>query len=166
MSDPKVEETIFKYETFINDVLREDLRRVQIRLEKINTETSDLIQEKHTIKVITDKKMHPDGFKTQVNIGCNFFMEAAVRDTSTLLMNLGLNTYLEFTLEEANKYLDVRIKAFEEMATALQDKAAKIRAHIKMMLIGIGQLQDELNMEDSRKRRNVHDESLYGVKER
>ncbi|XP_035449373.2 protein UXT [Spodoptera frugiperda] len=165
MSDPKVEETIFKYETFINDVLREDLRRVQIRLEKINTETSDLIQEKHTIKVITDKKMHPDGFKTQVNIGCNFFMEAAVRDTSTLLMNLGLNTYLEFTLEEANKYLDVRIKAFEEMATALQDKAAKIRAHIKMMLIGIGQLQDELNMEDS-KRRNVHDESLYGVKER
>lgn len=166
MSDPKVEETIFKYETFINDVLREDLRRVQIRLEKINTETSDLIQEKHTIKVITDKKMHPDGFKTQVNIGCNFFMEAAVRDTSTLLMNLGLNTYLEFTLEEANKYLDVRIKAFEEMATALQDKAAKIRAHIKMMLIGIGQLQDELNMEDSRKHRNVHDESLYGVKER
>lgn len=166
MPDPKVEETIFKYETFINDVLREDLRRVQIRLEKINTETSDLIQEKHTIKVITDKKMHPDGFKTQVNIGCNFFMEAAVRDTSTLLMNLGLNTYLEFTLEEANKYLDVRIKAFEEMATALQDKAAKIRAHIKMMLIGIGQLQDELNMEDSRKRRTVHDESLYGVKER
>ncbi|CAH0690023.1 unnamed protein product [Spodoptera exigua] len=165
MSDPKIEETIFKYENFINDVLKEDLRRVQIRLERINSEISDLIQEKHTIRVITDKKMHPNGFKTQVNIGCNFFMEAAVRDTSTLLMNVGLNTYLEFGLEEANKYLDVRIKAFEDMAAALQNKAAKIKAHIKMMLIGIGQLQDELKI-DPKKRRNLNDEALYTPNER
>ncbi|XP_022818099.1 protein UXT [Spodoptera litura] len=166
MSTPNIEETIFKYETFINDVLREDLRRVQIKLEKTNAEISDLIQEKHTIRVVTDKKMHPNGFKTQVNIGCNFFMEAAVRDTSKLLMNIGLNNYLEFTLEEANKYLDVRIKAFEELATALQNKAAKIKAHIKMMLIGIGQLQDEQNVEDPKKRRNANDESLHGMKDR
>ncbi|KAF9419338.1 hypothetical protein HW555_004102 [Spodoptera exigua] len=165
MSDPKIEETIFKYENFINDVLKEDLRRVQMRLERINSEISDLIQEKHTIRVITDKKMHPNGFKTQVNIGCNFFMEAAVRDTSTLLMNVGLNTYLEFGLEEANKYMDVRIKAFEDMAAALQNKAAKIKAHIKMMLIGIGQLQDELKI-DPKKRRNLNDEALYTPNER
>ncbi|XP_047033735.1 protein UXT homolog [Helicoverpa zea] len=143
MSNPNIEETILKYENFINDVLKEDLRNLELRLQQINAEIADLIQQKHTLKVITDKEIHPNGFKTQVNLGCNFFMEAAVVDTSKMLMNIGLNHHLEFTVEEANKYLDVRIKAFESKAKELQTKAAETKAHIKLMLFGIGELQDK-----------------------
>lgn len=144
MAQVNVAETVTKYENFINDVLKEDLRQLELRLQRVNAEISDLIQQKHTLKVITDKKMHPNGFKTQVNLGCNFFMEASVPDTSNLLLNIGLNHYLEFTIEEANKYLDVRIKAFERKAEELQTKSAETKAHIKLMLMGISELQEKI----------------------
>lgn len=143
MANIHIDETILKYENFINDVLKEDLKKLELRLQEVNFEVSDLVQQKHTLKVVTDKKVHPDGFKTQVNLGCNFFMEAAVKDTSKLLMNVGLHHYLEFTVEEANRYLDVRIKAFEDKAAELQTKAAQTKAHIKLMLFGIAELQDK-----------------------
>ncbi|XP_075982753.1 uxt prefoldin-like subunit [Anticarsia gemmatalis] len=144
MAKSNIEETIQKYENFINDVLKQDLHKLELRLQQVNAEISDLIQQKHTLKVVTDKSIHPDGFKTQVDVGCNFFMEASVANTSTLLLNIGLNHYLEFTIDEANKYLDVRIKAFEKRAEELHLKAAETKAHIKLMLFGIGELQDKV----------------------
>lgn len=142
MSEPSVNETILKYERIINDVLKEDLRKLEARLVELNTEVADLVSQKHVLKVIGNKELHPNGFKTQVNIGCNFFMEASVPDTSVLLMNIGLNHHLEFTIEEAVKYLDVRIKAFEEKVAEIQGKASETQAHIKLMLFAIGELHD------------------------
>ncbi|CAK1583402.1 unnamed protein product [Parnassius mnemosyne] len=142
MSKTDIDETIVKYENFINDVLKEDLRQLDLRLQQINAEISDLIQQRHALKVITDKNVHPNGFKTQVNLGCNFFMEASVPDTSSLLMNIGLNHFVEFSVDEANKYLDVRIKAFESKSEELRNKSAETKAHIKLMLFGIGELQN------------------------
>lgn len=135
--------SIAKYESFINDVLKEDLKKIDHQLQRVNAEITDLVQQKHTLKLVTSEEMHPDGFKTQLNIGCNFFMEASVRDTSTMLINVGLNHFLEFTIDEANKYLDLRIKAFELKAEELRDQSAKTKAHIKLMLFGIGELQDK-----------------------
>lgn len=144
MPKQNIDDTIKKYEHFVNDILKEDLRLVELRLQHVNSEISDLIQQKHTLKVVADKNIHPDGFKTQMNLGCNFFMEAAVKDTSSLLMNIGLNHFLEFTIDEANKHLDVRIKAYEKKAEELHTRAAQTKAHIKLMLFGIGELQDKV----------------------
>lgn len=143
MAKPDIEETILKYETFINDVLKEDLRVLEIRLQQVNAEISDLIQQKHTLKIITDKDLHPNGFKTQVNLGCNFFMEAAVEDVSKMLVNIGLNHYLELTHTEVVKYLDVRIKALESKSEELKTKSAETKAHIKLILMGINELQNK-----------------------
>ncbi|XP_063831125.1 protein UXT homolog [Ostrinia nubilalis] len=143
MAKGNIQDRILEYERFINDVLKQDLRGVESQLVANNAEIADLLQQKHTLKVVADKSMHPNGFKTQVNLGCNFFMEASVPDTSELLVNIGLNHYLQFSLEEANKYLDVRIKAFEKQGETIQNKAAEIKAHIKLMLFGIAELQDK-----------------------
>lgn len=143
MSQSDINEHVMRYETFIHDVLKEDLQKVNLRLQEVNSEITDLIQQKHSLKVITDKKTHPNGFKAQVNFGCNFFMEASVSDTSKLLMNVGLNHYLEFTVEEANRYLDVRIKAFEKKAEELKNQGAETKAHIKLMLFHIGEIQNK-----------------------
>lgn len=140
MTKENVQETILKYEHFINDVLKEDLRVLEQRFLHINGEISDLTQQMHALKVVTDKTVHPDGFKTQVNIGCNFLIEASVPDTSKLLINIGLNHFLEFSAEEGSKYLDVRIKAYEKKAEELQNKAAETKAHIKLMLFNLGEL--------------------------
>ncbi|CAH0400332.1 unnamed protein product [Chilo suppressalis] len=149
MATSNTDENILKYENFINDVLKEDLKKLEIRLQMINGEVADLIQQKHTLKVISDKNVHPSGFKTQVNLGCNFFMEASVTDMSTLLMNVGLNHFVEFTIDESNKYLDIRIKAFEEKAAELQQKAAETKAHIKLMLLHIGEMYEQKGFKNS-----------------
>lgn len=145
MAQADITDYVIRYETFINDVLKEDLKQVDLRLQEVNGEITDLIQQKHSFKMIMDKSMHPNGFKTQVNLGCNFFMEASVSDTSKLLMNIGLNHYLEFTIEEANRYLDVRIKAFEKKAEELKNQSAETKAHIKLMLFHIGEIQNKQN---------------------
>ncbi|CAH2094356.1 unnamed protein product [Euphydryas editha] len=143
MAKSNVNEIVLKYEHIINNVLKEDLRILEFKLQQINAEISDLIQQRHCLKVLTDKDQHPNGFKTQVNIGCNFFMEASVTDTSKLLMNIGLDHYLELTLEEAYKYLDARIKAFEQKSEELCTKAAETKAHIKLLLFDIGELENQ-----------------------
>lgn len=143
MQQSEINEHVVKYETFINDVLKEDLKRVELRLQRVNGELTELFQQKQSLKVITDKIIHPNGFKTQVNVGCNFFMETLVTDTSKLLMNIGLNHYLEYTLEEANRYLDMRIKAFEKKAEELKTLSAETKSHIKLMLFHIGEIQNK-----------------------
>ncbi|OWR54142.1 UXT protein [Danaus plexippus plexippus] len=143
MAQTNIDETVAKYDRFINDVLKEDLRILHLKLQHVNAEVSDLIQQKHTLRVLLDKNVHPNGFKSQVNIGCNFFMEATVTDTSRLLMNIGLNHYLELSVEEALKYLDARIKAFELKSEELCNKAAETKAHIKLMLFNVGELENQ-----------------------
>ncbi|CAH2226419.1 jg7672 [Pararge aegeria aegeria] len=145
MPEVNIDSTIGKYEQYIENVLKEDLRILYLKLQKINAELTDLIQQKHALKVIVDKSVHPNGIKTQVNIGCNFFMEASVADTSKLLMNIGLNHYLEFSTDEAFKYLDARIKVFEQKSEEICNKAVETKAHIKLMLIGIGELENQKN---------------------
>lgn len=145
MANINVGQTISKYEHFINDVLKEDLRILESKLQYINAEISDLIQQRHALKVITDKNLNPNGFKTQLNLGCNFFMEASVTDTSKLLINIGSNIFLEFTIDEAYKYLDARIKAYEQKSEELRNKAVETKAHIKLMLFGIDELQTQSN---------------------
>ncbi|XP_069360550.1 protein UXT homolog [Maniola hyperantus] len=145
MAETNINETLGKYQRFIDDVLKEDLRILHLKLQHINAELTDLIQQKHTLKVITNKSVHPNGFKSQVNIGCNFFMEACVTDTSKLLMNIGLNHYLEFSTDEAFRYLDARIKVFEQKSEEICNKAVETKAHIKLMLIGIGELENQKN---------------------
>ncbi|XP_023954945.1 protein UXT homolog [Bicyclus anynana] len=149
MAETKIDVTIGKYQLFIENVLKEDLRILHLKLQQVNAELTDLIQQKHTLKVITNKSVHPNGIKTQVNIGCNFFMEASVPDTSVLLMNIGLNHYLEFSTEEAHKYLDARIKVYEQKSEEICNKAAETKAHIKLLLIGIGELENQNNSKKS-----------------
>lgn len=145
MTSPNIQETVLKYENYINDVLKKDLKGIEGLLLEINTDISDFIQQRHTLKVVSNKNSHPDGFKTQVNIGCNFFLEAKVPDTSTMLVNIGLGYYLELSTEEADKYLESMIKRYEGNAERLRVKAAETNAHIKMLLLGIQDLINESN---------------------
>lgn len=75
MAKTNIPESIGKYQRFIEDVLKEDLRILHLKLQRINAELTDLIQQKHALKVITDKAVHPDGFKTQVKCLCFNFYE-------------------------------------------------------------------------------------------
>lgn len=81
------------------------------------------------------RKHKADGFKTQVDVGSNMFMEANVDKIEPILINIGLNVYLELTIEEAIKFLEQKIKMLNNESEVLREHSLKIRTEIKILLM-------------------------------
>ena len=87
------------------------------------------------------KEDYPNGFKTKINIGCNVFAQANVTDAERIYIDIGLGHYLEFTIEEAIPYLNARLLRLDKEFDKLREQLAEVKAHIKMALLGIQELQ-------------------------
>lgn len=124
-----------RIESFVNDKLRVDLQRYDEFLMRNNAEIMEYMElQKFVENLNTYMK---DGFKTQVDIGGNFFMQAKVNNTERILVNIGLNHYIEFTPEEAVKFCKFKIGALEKEADVIREKSVETRAHIKLALMSL-----------------------------
>lgn len=139
--DINIPEKILRYEQFVNDVLKEKLKIIHSTSDRILSDLSEYIQLKNTIETIMELDCLQEKFKTQVDIGCNFYMTGQVTDPSKICINVGLNHYVEFTLTEAVKVVEKRIGLLNEQLKILQEHSANTKAHIKLVLNGIQELQ-------------------------
>lgn len=120
-------------EVFINDYLKEDLKHLDNYIKIYNEEIMEFVQLKNTIQTMRDNL--PDGYKTQMNIGANIFMEAKVNDMDNILVDIGKGVYINFTLEEALKFVDVKIKMLNNECDVLREESLKKRSEIKVALM-------------------------------
>lgn len=137
------EQKVAKFETFINDVLKNSLKQIFVTLEAVNEEIMDLERLQNTIDKMTqlaDELPPGKPLKTRVNVGCDFYMQANV-DVQTFLVCVGLGYYVEFTKDEALEYIRKRTKKLKEHAQELRDKGARVRAQITLALHCIEQVQ-------------------------
>lgn len=125
-----------KLETFINDHLKEDLKLYEEQLNIINEEKREYIDLQNTVTKI--KEEMSDGFKTQVNVSANVFMQAKVEKTDRILVDVGLHHYVEFTLDEALKFIDLKLRILTKHADVIRDESIKTRAQIKLALLAMG----------------------------
>ncbi|XP_031847988.1 uxt prefoldin-like subunit [Nomia melanderi] len=139
--NPDIQQKILKFETFVNDVLKEDLAKIEKKLDFKNAEVTEFLQLKSIITAIQSNGFDESGFKTQVNVGQNFFIEAHVPDASMILLDVGLGNFVEFTLQDALAVINVRIKLLQQQIAHFRKEAAKTQAHIKLILLGIRELQ-------------------------
>ncbi|KOC62009.1 Protein UXT like protein [Habropoda laboriosa] len=139
--NPDIEQKILKFETFVNDVLKTDLAQLEQKLDSKNADVAEFIQLKSTITTLQANEFDKNGFKTQVDVGQNFFIEAHVPDASKILLDVGLGHYVEFSLNDALVIINVRIKLLEKQIANIRKEIAKISAHIKLILLGIMELQ-------------------------
>lgn len=140
MDEGTIPEKIFKFESFVNDVLKEDLKRLENQLDQINTEISEYVELKNMMHTLQEADLGPDGFKTKVDIGCNFYMQANVMDPSKLFVDIGLGNYVELSSSEARKFCEMRISLLTKKATVIRSECAKTKGHIKLVLHGIAEL--------------------------
>lgn len=117
----------------INDNLRTDLSRLEEAYNKVNEELIEYMQLEKTLEFMKEHK--PNGFKTKVDVGSNMFMTAKVDKIEPILINIGLNIMLELELEEALKYLKMKIKILSKEADVIRDESLKIRSQIKILLM-------------------------------
>ncbi|XP_017879883.1 protein UXT homolog [Ceratina calcarata] len=139
--NPDIQQKIIKFETFINDVLKEDLAQLEQKLDSKNADVAEFLQLKTMINTLESNGLDKSGFKTQVDIGQNFFIEAQVPDASTILLDVGLGHYVEFSLNDALAVINVRIKLLEKQIANLRKEIARTNAHIKLILLGIRELE-------------------------
>ncbi|XP_054010938.1 protein UXT homolog [Hylaeus anthracinus] len=135
--NPDQQQKILKIETFINDVLKEDLAKLEKKLDDKNADIAEFIQLKSIIETLQSNEFDKNGFKTQVDIGQNFFIEAQVPDASTILLDVGLGHYVEFLLNDAITIINVRIKLLEQQIVHFRKQIAMTNAHIKLLLLTI-----------------------------
>lgn len=135
-----IPDKVKKYEDFINNNLMQDLSKVHTQREKLYSIIADYMQLKDTIvKIKTD--FNGGKMKTQVDIGCNFYCQAEVKDTRMILVAVGYGFYVEFTLEEALDFIHDKISHLTKQVEKLTKDSSKIKANVKLAMEGLKEIQ-------------------------
>ncbi|XP_071657321.1 protein UXT isoform X2 [Patagioenas fasciata] len=132
-----------RYEEFVNDVLRRDLRRLQEQRDAVFQQHSQVLQLRAALERL---QAAPSPLRTHVDLGCNFFVTAEVPCPQVLFLSLGCGFLAELTLPEASRHLERREKQLQRphplrLSESLTRDGAKIRAHIQLVLEGLRELQ-------------------------
>lgn len=144
---------VLEYETFVNEKLREDLRLILEQRDEIYGQIAEYLQLKTTIERIKVNGMQGD-LKTKVDIGCNFYVQTNISDSSKIFVFIGLGFFLEMTLDEALSFTDKRTKFLTENSDRLTSDAVKVKANIRLVLEGLRELQN-INNSPENKRREI-----------
>ncbi|XP_046434044.1 protein UXT-like isoform X3 [Neodiprion fabricii] len=140
--DPFIAKKVVQFETYVNEVLREDLRKLESKLNEKNVETAEYLQLKSTISALQSMPSEANnGFKTKLDMGNNFYVQAVIEDSSMILLDVGLGHFVEFTLDEAVVVINLRLKLLDRQVKNLREESAKTKAHIKLILMSIMELQ-------------------------
>ncbi|KAG8447350.1 hypothetical protein GDO86_014711 [Hymenochirus boettgeri] len=115
-------------------------RRVLENRDAVYEKISQYLQLKNVIVKL--QEMPSETLHTQVDLGCNFYVNSEVPDSSKIFLALGFGFFAELTLEEAVKFIDKKSKMLSQIVENLSRDAANIKAHIRLVLEGLRELQD------------------------
>ena len=78
--------------------------------------------------------------KTRVNLGCDFFVNAKVPDTSSVYVNVGLGFHAEMTIDEAIAFSTAQEAQLSGAADELTDQVVELKARIKLVARALNEL--------------------------
>lgn len=139
----QINEKVLKYETFLSERLRPDLKAALEERDKLYAETAEFLALKNSIEAIKASKLLPgEPLKTKVDLGSNFYCQAVVPNPSRIIIEVGLGFYVEFTHDEGLAFIDKRVKLLEDKAKELTYETTKLKANIKLVLQGLREMQN------------------------
>ncbi|XP_074538468.1 protein UXT [Halichoeres trimaculatus] len=146
----RVEQKVLQYENFINEVLKRDLQKVLEHRDSVYEKISQYLQLKNTIQTLQESGSQQ--LKTEVDLGCNFYVQAEVEDASRIFVAVGYGFFVEMTHDEALRFIDKKTSQLTAFTEQLSKDSAKIKANIRMVLEGLRELQGLGDMEESPRR--------------
>eukprot|EP00063_Salmo_salar_P015201 XP_013990036.1 PREDICTED: protein UXT isoform X1 [Salmo salar] len=147
---PSIDEKVLQYETFISDVLKRDLERVLEQRDGVYEKIAQYLQLKNTIESL--KESETKGLKTEIDLGCNFYVQAHVEDSSKIFVAVGYGFFVELTHSEALKFIEKKTNQLTAHTEVLTKDSAKIKANIRMVLEGLRELQSLTDVPEKRTR--------------
>ncbi|XP_048741108.1 protein UXT homolog [Ostrea edulis] len=145
---------VLQYEQFLNERLKTDLSQVVDQRDKLYGEVAEYLQLKTVIERIKESDFQTNGLKTKVDLGCNFYVQAHVPDASMIFVSVGYGFFLEMTHTEALAFIEKKVSINNAKIDALTTEVAKIKAHIKLVLQGLQEIQN-LDYETEKPYRDV-----------
>lgn len=133
------EEKILNYETFLNEKLRGDLKKILDQRDKVYQEISDYLQLKSVIERLQENETK-EPLKTRVDLGCNFYVQAKVPDPTSIFVYVGYGFYVQFTFEQALKFIKQKTDLLTERTETLTKQSAVVKANIKLVLEGLREI--------------------------
>ncbi|XP_056130371.1 protein UXT isoform X1 [Lampris incognitus] len=130
---------VLQYERFISDVLQKDLQRVLEQRDGVFEKISQYLQLKNTIQSLQESGSKE--LKTEVDLGCNFYIQAHVEDSSRIFVAVGYGFFVEMTYTEALRFIDKKTSQLTTFSEVLTKDSAKIKANIRLVLEGLRELQ-------------------------
>jgi len=142
ISEKERREKVLKFEAFVNETLKSDLKTTLEERDKLYEEIAEYLSLKNSIEAIKFAEI-PEGqpLKTKVDLGCQFFAKANVKNPHKVFVDVGLGLFVELTHVEALNFIQKKTKSLEEKVSKLTQESSKIKANIKLVLHGIRELQ-------------------------
>ena len=130
---------VIKYETFVNDRLKSDLKTVLDCRSKLFSQIASYESLKTCIEKI--KQTPAGGIKALSDLGCNFYCKAKVLDTSRICVEVGLGFFVELTLDEAHCFVEKKLKIIRHECEIMTEEATQINAKIRLVLEALNEIQ-------------------------
>ena len=143
---------VLKYEEFLNSKLKSDLLEVHKQRDVVYKEMAEYLQLKKTIEIIQQQQKENLNshkqfeLRTKVDLGCNFYCQALIPDTSFVYILVGYGYFVQMTLEEALIFINKKMKILTDKSATFARNSAKIKAHIRLVMEGLREIQN-LNVE-------------------
>lgn len=119
---------------------KDDLKVAYERREKMKQELIDVNELENIIKLMmVNKDVAENGLQTSVNLGCDFYVDARVKKTDSILISVGLDLFMECTLPDAIKLLTEKQKILEHQLEYMSSQIAQIESHITLTTMALGQ---------------------------
>ncbi|XP_029995151.1 protein UXT [Sphaeramia orbicularis] len=152
-ANANVDQKVLQYETFISDVLRRDLQKVMEQRDSVYEKISQYLQLKNTLQSL--QEVETKHLKTEVDLGCNFYVQAEVEDSSRIFVAVGYGFFVEMTHDEALRFIDKKTSQLTAFTEQLTKDSAKIKANIRLVLEGLRELQGLTDLQETGSRREV-----------
>eukprot|EP00118_Oscarella_pearsei_P020086 m.216396 g.216396 ORF g.216396 m.216396 type:complete len:144 (+) comp39867_c0_seq3:405-836(+) len=133
-----MEDKVVQYETFVNDVLKRDLKRTHDQRDAVLLQLTEYNKLR---ELLCNIKCDDREMKTQIDLGCNFYAQARVNDPSRIFLSIGLGCYVEMTHDEALSYMEKKEAQLKKRCSDLIRQSAYIQAQIKLVLEGLNEIQ-------------------------
>ncbi|CAG0922229.1 unnamed protein product [Notodromas monacha] len=130
---------IQKYEHFLNEVLKVQLRHLIEERRKVSEDIADLKTLQDTFRAFRINECGK--LKTLTDIGGGFFMRAVVSRTDRVLIDVGSKFFVELTLDEADKVVEEKLGLLEAKSDQFRKRACEVQADIETVLAGLRELQ-------------------------
>jgi len=133
-------------EQFLDERLKGELERLMKYRETLYEQLSEYLSLRNNIQMLKDRSLKE--IRTMMNLGSEFYVQTKVPDTSRIYVNVGLGIHVEYTLDEALTFLNVKERQLNRTADDVTKRIVRVKADIKLVLQALSEL---MQLEDSKK---------------